>query len=418
MTVAVIGGGVVGLACAYALVERGVGVVLLERAALGSGASRGNTGWVVPSLSMPLASPGMLSTGVRSALDPRGALVIRPRLDTEWIRWLWQFGRSCSLERFRAGVAALVELNRRTFEELDAYSAGGVEFESHSTGILVVAKSPTGLTWFSTLFDELARAGFGGSLEKLTGDEARALEPALNDSVACAMRTVVDRHIQPESLMRGLAQNLRAREVAIHEGVNVMGLTRTLTGWRLKTDSELVGQLEAETVVFAAGSATRALLGSLGVRLPLVGAKGYSVDLRGDGEPPACALYLNEAKIGLSPFRDGVRIAGVFELPARSDAVSARRIEQLIEDAASYMSGWRPTQAEAIGRGWAGLRPATPDGLPLLGSIAGAPGVLVATGHGMLGVTLAPATGAVIAEIVTSNTEPAWLAPFRPDRRI
>src|SRR6185437_3606954 len=106
--VAVIGGGVVGLACAHALERRGIGVVLFEGAGVGGGASRGNTGWVVPSLSMPLAAPGMRATGLKAALDPHGALVIRPGLDASWLRWLWQFRRNCSAERFRRGVLALV----------------------------------------------------------------------------------------------------------------------------------------------------------------------------------------------------------------------------------------------------------------------------------------------------------------------
>jgi D-amino-acid dehydrogenase len=211
---------------------------------------------------------------------------------------------------------------------------------------------------------------------------------------------------------------LRAQGAEITEGVNVTGLRPAGKGWRLQTDGDAGGDLEAHRVVIAAGAATEPLLRSLGVRLPLVGAKGYSIDVHGAGEPPRSALYLSEAKIGLSPFMDGVRIAGVFELPARGDSVSPRRIRQLIQDTAGYMSGWQPPAAEAAGPGWAGLRPATPDGLPLLGPITSAPGVLVATGHGMLGVTLAPATGAVVADLITSQAEPAWLAPFRPDRRL
>ena len=259
-------------------------MAVFDGAAVGAGASHGNTGWVVPSLSMPLASPGMLATGLRAAVDPRGALVIRPALDTSWLRWLWQFRRSCGRERFRRGVLALVELNRRTLAEFDAYEAEGVEFESHATGMLIVARDEHGLGWFAGLFDELVNAGFEGRLTALDGAQARALEPALGDAVACGFHTSIDRHVQPASLTAGLARHLRDAGVAVREGAPVTGLASESGRWRLTLDGgEQVG---AERVVVAAGAACAPLLAPLGVRLALVGAKGYSVDLVGTGEAP------------------------------------------------------------------------------------------------------------------------------------
>ena len=126
MRVAIIGGGVVGLACGWSLAKRGVEVVVIERDVIGEGASKGNTGWVSPTISFPLASPGTLAMGLKSAFDPNGALVIRPELDTRWLRWLWAFRGAATRERFLRGVEALHNLNRRTFEVLDAYEADGI----------------------------------------------------------------------------------------------------------------------------------------------------------------------------------------------------------------------------------------------------------------------------------------------------
>jgi D-amino-acid dehydrogenase len=392
---------------------------VLEGATVGGGASRGNTGWIVPSLSMPLAAPGMLATGLKAALDPRGALVIRPALDADWLRWLWQFRRNCSRERFRRGVLALVALNRSTLAEFDAYASEGVEFESHATGMLIVARDRKGLSWFTRLFDELVRAGFEGTMEELDGSAARELEPALSDAVGCALHTSVDRHVRPESLTAGLAASLRARGVAIHEEAHVTALTPRAGAWRIALGAR--DQLEAGRVVIAAGAATAPLLAGLGVRLPLMGAKGYSVDLEGLGEAPRIALYLSEPKLGLSPFARGIRVAGVFELPARSASVSPARIAHLISDTVPYLRSWRPAPGEQAGvgaAGWAGLRPATPDSLPLLGPLDGLPGLYVASGHGMLGVTLAPATGLAIAEMLETGRVPPQLEPFRPQRRV
>ncbi len=415
MRVAIVGGGVVGLCCAYALREQGIEVVLFEAGEVGGGASRGNTGWVVPSLSTPLAAPGMLATGLRSALDPKGALIIRPGLDPGWIRWLWQFRRSSSKERFSRGVQALLALNERTFEALDGYRTAGVRFEMHSTGILVVGRDRSGLAWFQTLFDELARLGLGGRLEELDGDEARALEPALGTVVGAAMHTSVDRYVRPESLTAGLAEYLVARGLTLRTQSAVAEILPVGAGWRVRSEA---GDEDIDAVVLATGAAANALLRPFGFRVPVVGAKGYSVTLGGTGTLPWHALYLSEAKLGLSPFGDTLRIAGLFELPARSEGVDPARVRQIVGDALPYLRDWRPAQEEAAGDPWAGLRPATPDSLPLIGSVPHQPGLYLATGHGMLGVTLAPATGLAIAELVESGVVPEWLEPFRPDRSI
>ena len=412
--VAVVGAGIVGLACAHEIAARGTDVVVLDGTGVGAGASRGNTGWVVPSLSMPLASPGMLATGLRAALKPHGALVIRPSLETGWVRWLWQFRRNCRPEAFRRGVLALVELNRLTLSTLDRWEREGIRFESHATGMLVVARDRRGLAWFSSLHEELRRAGFEGMLTALDAAQAHELEPALSDEIGCALHSQIDRHVQPESLLGGLATHIRERGVRIREDAQVVALTRSGSGWTLALrDGDRV---EAATVVVAAGAASAALLAPLGVRLALIGAKGYSVDVRGEGLAPRTALYLSEPKLGISPFEGGVRIAGVFELPGRDTSVSPERIARLLADARPYLRSWRPAAGAPIPAGWAGLRPATPDGLPLLGPLDGLPGLLVASGHGMLGVTLAPATGVAIAAMAHGEPVPAELEPFGPLR--
>ena len=414
MRVAIVGGGIVGLCCAYSLHERGMEVVLFEAGEVGGGASRGNTGWVVPSLSMPLAAPGMLATGLRAALDPRGALVIRPGFDLDWIRWLWQFRRSAGRERFARGIRALIALNERTFEALDGYRTAGVEFEMHETGMLVVARDRTGLAWFETLFNELRRLGLGGELEVLDGDSARALDPALGAAVGAAMRTTVDRYVRPESLTAGLAGHLVANGVEIRTQASVDAVLRA-GAWRVVTGA---GGDQVDAVVLATGAAANTLLRPFGFRVPVVAAKGYSVTLLGSGALPRHAVYLSEAKLGLSPFGETLRIAGLFELPARSMAVDPARARQIVEDAQRYLADWRPATAEWERDAWVGLRPATPDSLPLIGPVPDQQGLYLATGHGMLGVTLAPATGLAIAEVVERDAVPTWLEPFRPGRRI
>ncbi len=412
MRVAVVGGGVIGMACAFALLDVAESVEVLEAGTAGGGASAGNTGWVTPSIATPLAAPGVLTMGLRSALDPRGALVIRPSLDPAWISWLLRFARSSRPAAYKRGVAALLELTSRTLDELDRMRASGVEFEEHRAGVLVVARDRAGLHWFEKVFDELVPLGFPGGLEQLTGDEARTLEPALGPAVGCATRTTIDRHVAPESLVAGLAAYVVRHGGTVREGVAVRALRRAGDEWALDGDG---GELaRADVVVLASALGTSALVRPFGLRLPLVGAKGYSVTVPLPAGLPAMPLYLCEPKIGTSPYADSLRIAGFFELGSRDTDVSEVRIRQLLEETQPYLAEQLVPDG-ALPAGWAGFRPATPDSLPLLGPVPGAPGVIVATGHGMLGVTLAPATGVAVAALARGE-RPPWLAPLDPAR--
>jgi D-amino-acid dehydrogenase len=414
--VAVVGAGVVGLACAWELRRRGADVVVLERGAVGGGVSRGNTGWVSPSLTYPLPAPGMLREGVRQLLTGGDAFVLRPSLDPAFVRWLWSFRRSCTSARFDSGIRALLALNRRTLELFDAYREAGVAFEMHTAGLVVAARTPDGLNLYRRTFQRLRELGYeGGSIDELDGPALAALEPALDPArVGTGLYARVDRFVRPEQLTAGLAERLRTEGVELHEGCELRTLARTAGGWALETTS---GPMAAQRLVLAAGLPTAPLLRQLGVRLPLIGARGYSVTIAGRGTPPRHALYLAEAKLGLSPFDGGVRIAGVFELGASNEDTSSAAGERLLAAARPYLASWQPDPDGPV-QTWAGLRPATPDGLPLIGALPGLEGIYLATGHGMLGVTLAPATADLLAPLVLEGRAAPELTPFDPARKL
>jgi D-amino-acid dehydrogenase len=224
---------------------------------------------------------------------------------------------------------------------------------------------------------------------------AAELEPALaGGRITGALYARLDRHVRPESLTAGLARSLRAAGATIHEHHPV----------------ELLEQLQADKIVVAAG------LGSVKLvrpRMPLVAARGYSITVADTGTTPAHALYLAEAKLAVSSFDDGVRIGGVLELGARAARAPAGTAARLAAAAEPYLAGWRPGPA---GEAWAGLRPTTADGLPLIGAVPGRPSVFIAAGHAMLGVTLAPATAAALAPLVLRDERREVLRPFDPGR--
>src|SRR5262245_19381255 len=300
MRVVVVGAGVVGLACAWELQRAGAEVLVLERSAVGSGTSRGNTGWVCPSLTYPLPAPGMVREGIRQLVTGGEAFVLRPSLDPSFLCWLWTFRKSCSLPRFEEGVRALLALNRRTLDLLDDYRASGVDFEMHDAGLVVAARSDHGLDAYRRIFTTLRHLGHeGGSVDELDIDALVSLEPALDaDNVVAGLHARVDRFVRPEGLMTGLADDLRDDGVQIREQTELLELSRRNGNVELRTDT---GTERADRVVLAAGLPTAPLLRKQGVRLPLVGARGYSVTLSGEGLRPSHALYLAEAKLGLSP---------------------------------------------------------------------------------------------------------------------
>lgn len=387
---------------------------MLERGAVGGGVSRGNTGWVSPSFSYPLPAPGMVREGLRQLVTGGEAFVLRPRLDPAFVRWLWSFRRNCSQARFDLGVRALLALNERTLALFDSYREAGVSFEMNSAGLVLAARTHEGLGFYRRIFERLRHLGYEGAIDELDPAALASLEPAYDPSrLVGGLHATVDRFVRPEQLTAGLAASLRGDGVEIREHCALTRIARQNGALALETSD---GRELADRVVVSAGLSTAPLLRRLGARVPLVGARGYSVTIVGRGDRPRHALYLAEAKLGLSPFVGGVRIAGVFELGARSAQPPRDAGERLLAAARPYLSGWRP-DADAGVQAWAGLRPATPDGLPLIGALPGLDGVYVASGHGMLGVTLAPATAALLSPLVLEDRAAPELVPFDPSRK-
>jgi D-amino-acid dehydrogenase len=355
----------------------------------------------------------MAREGLRQLVCGGDAFVLRPQADPRFVRWLWTFWRSCSTARYEAGTRSLLALNRRTLELYDAYGDAGIAFEMYDSGLVIAALTQEGLEPYRRLAKLLRRLGYDGPVAELDGAAAAEVENALDaSSVACALHARSDRYVRPEELTASLAHALRARGVEIHEGFGIESIQRRKSGWVLRSAE---GDLHASKVVVAAGLGSARLLREHGVRMPLVGARGYSVTVTGSGAPPAHALYLAEAKLGLSAYTDGVRVAGVFELGARTPGAPAGAGAKLLAAAEPYLGGWQPKSAPAP-VAWGGLRPATADGLPLIGAVPGGEGLYVAAGHTMLGVTLAPATAAALAPLVLRDERVPELAPFDPGR--
>lgn len=407
--VAVIGGGVVGLCCAYAIARKGATVMLVDAGQIGAGVSRGNVGWITPTLSSPLASPGVFADTAVGMLRLRDAYPVTCTLSLSTLRWLRAFRRCATATRFREGLRVLVALAERAAIELSNYRSQGVVFEMHDSGLLVTSVKPDGLEWMTRLSHELAQVGYSGVLEPLTGDEARVREPMLAASIKGAVYAASDRHLRPESLCDGLADHLRGRRVQLLTEAPVRSIEPGRDRIVLSTRR---GVIRARDVVLAAGGGTNRLLRPFGRRLPILGAKGYSITVTRSKPKLRSALYLADVKMGVSAYDGALRVGGFFELGARSAAVAPRRIRQLMAVPGRYLRDWHMPFDSPVVQTWAGARPTTPDSLPFIGAVPGVRNLYLAAGHGMLGVTLAPATGTLIAALVLDGASADELEPF------
>ena len=413
--VVVVGGGVIGLACAHALLVRGCRVTLLDRAEPGSGCSWGNAGWIVPSFSTPIAAPGQIGRAVRSILAGDGPLRIEPRALARLLPWLWQLRARCNHNDYRAGAQALVRLNARTLQSFDALAAQGVRFEEHRRGVLFLCLHRRELQGMHGKLAQLAEWG-GSACELLSHAAVREMEPAVADTVAGAIYIPSERHVRPDTLTSGLLAAIRAAGVEVRSHVNVSGWN--ISERRIRAARTSDGEVIGDHFVVAAGVHSRALVRELMGDLPLHGGRGYSITYESNVPGVRHALDLVEAGVVCSPFANGWRIAGLMDFSTadttRSTPSSAARVESLRRAAQSYLQA--SASAFAAGFEWSGQRPLTPDGLPIIGRMPQFANGYVATGHGMLGVTLAPVTAESIADCIVSGRSGGEAAPFAPER--
>jgi D-amino-acid dehydrogenase len=407
-----VGGGPVGACCALALARGGADVVLLEREAEVCPAVSGayaNCGLLVPSDSTPLAAPGVLGQGLRWMLDASSPFYIAPRPSAALVRWLWLFRAACSEERAQAAAPVLRALHvasARLHDELAAEH--GDRWLFHHDGELQVYETAAGL---AAAADEVEQArALGARADEVTPAEARAMFPSLRCELAGAFFFPEDGHLDPMRFTRAVAALAEQAGATIVNGAEALTLQPAASGVRVATTR---GAFDAAQVVLAAGAWTPLLTRSLGLRLPIEPAKGYSVDVDRPAGFPDLPLYLGDAHVVITPLGDTLRLGSTLELSGWDMRVRPRRVAYLRE------GGRRAIGLPADGpvrRLWRGPRPVTPDGLPVIGRVPGRDRVILATGHCMLGLSLGPVTGRLVAQVASGARPDIDLAPLAVQR--
>jgi len=411
--VSIVGGGVIGVCCAYFLARRGADVTVLERDEVGQGASFGNAGLISPG-HPPINRPGRVRQALRSMLDPLSPLYLEPRWDRRLAGWLWSFSRHCTAEHVEHGMSALSPLGLATVDLFDHLLAEeDLDCDYRRSGYLEVFDTPAGLKAGEEEAAVVTRHGF--SPDRLEGAALREREPLLADSVLGGWHHPEGRTVDPYRFVMELAARAALHGAVIREDTGV-GAILTESGRVLGVRTVAGEEMPADVVVLSTGAYSPELMASLGCPLPIQPAKGYHSDRdpAAPGSPhPALPCLLGERSVFCSPFADYVRLAGTLEFSGRNLELRRDRLDQLDAAARRYFRDVRPTEALSE---WCGLRPCTPDGLPVVGPVPGYRGAFVATGHAMLGLTLGPVTGSMIADLVLEGAASIPVGSFAAER--
>jgi D-amino-acid dehydrogenase len=405
--VVVIGGGVIGAACAFYLSRAGRAVTVIDRGRFGMGCSHGNCGFICPSHVLPLAAPGAILPALRSLFARKSPVAIKPRFDLRLWGWLMKFALRCNRRDMLAaghGIQALLNSSRQLYDEW--MQSEPLDCEWQTRGMLFVCRGRPTMDHYAATND-LLRREFALAAECYEGDRLTELEPALKPGLAGGWLYRCDAHLRPDKLMSGLHRVLKARGVTILENHEAIGLVED--GKRARAVCTSGGSIEAAAFVAATGAWTPLLAGMLGYRAPIQPGKGYSITMPRPARCPVFPLIFEEHRVAITPMESGYRIGSTMEFAGYDPTLNRDRLALLRESARLYL---HEPEREPIEEEWYGWRPMTYDGLPIIDRSPALPNVWIAAGHSMLGVATAPATGRLVAELVNDAVPHIDAAPY------
>lgn len=410
--VVVIGGGIVGLSCAYYLLRAGHEVRVIDSSNMDQGASYVNAGYITPSHIIPLSAPGMITKGLKWMFDPSSPFYIKPRLDPAFLSWAWNFKRSATKAKVEKAIPLIRDINlhsRELYESMKAEAPFPFHYERN--GLLMLCNSEKGLEHEWAVGEQAIKAGL--KVDLLDREGVRTYEPDVDLDVAGAVYFECDAHTTPGHFMTGMRQYLEQQGVSIQPNETVLGFKQqssSLTS--VNTDK---GNYAADEVVLATGAWSPGIGKKLGLKLPVEAGKGYRINVE---RPTGIKMpaILVESKVAVTPMDGFIRFAGTMELGGLNHSINPVRVEAIARAAEKYYPTIRVHEKEKQ-QAACGLRPCTPDGLPYIGRPSNWDNLIVATGHAMMGWSLGPATGNLVTELIDGRPTSLDISAYHPERR-
>lgn len=392
----VVGAGIIGTAVGAELARRGASVCVIDKGSVGRGCSYGNAGWMTPCFSMPLPMPGMLIKSMKWLMDPQSPLYIKPSFSLDLASWLFNFMKAMNETQAKRAVDALVVLSQKSLSEYEKLSHLYPEIRFEQKGLLMVSRTDAGVKAAVEELEYVKDMNVPG--KKLSGDEILHMEPALKSPVLGGVYFSQEAMGEPFQVVQALASEIRKNGGEIVENCELLDLE--ITGNKIEKVLTSQGEIKAKQVIVATGSWSKSLAKLLRLKIPILGGKGYAMIVPALEKQPKYPIMIVEKKIAITPRENTLRIAGTLELVDQDFSITHKRVENIKNGARDFLHLPQPLEVQEL---WAGLRPCTPDGVPLIGYHHSISNLVLAVGHQMLGLQSGAGTGLMVADIVENK---------------
>jgi len=413
--VLIIGAGIVGLSLALELQKSGRHVTVIDRGEPGRGCSYANAGWMTPCFSMPLPQPGLFFKSLGWLLKPDSPLYIKPELSLLLARWMYGFLRATTAAQMVRSTHALTALSIYSLEFYKNLAAetSAEKMDFRQKGLLMISADQSALRTAQEGLKLMREFGVSG--QELSAEEVWLREPAVQPIVNGGIYYPNEAHAEPYLTTQVLAEKFLQSGGVIQNNCAVLSFQKSSAGGASKIAAvhTSTGTLRPELVILAAGNWSRDVIKDLGLSVPLMGGKGYSMVTHDLAIKPTHPIMIVEKKIAVTPRTDSVRLAGTLELVRNDETINERRVQAILKGAQQYL---KISSQPKISEVWRGLRPCTPDGLPILGFSPRYSNLFYSLGHQMLGFQSAPGSARLCADLIENRAPWTESGLFSPQR--